>query len=299
MSPQLKTRQGSELLIQSEIDSVITDWYRALTETINLNVRTFFEETFVQRTVEKEREKTLDLLVPSLQQNKYSKELRKWHHFLLSFVLIAVFTALDPTVCYNDDDDDDDVSLRPGSLMRPLRKTCPSLPVLKNRTRRKSSGIPKRTEVSKSGHSWFFVLIRSLEKHVHFLHIFHSDETLTEYGLLRPEENQDEVKEVLDPPAHLPGCSGQGLHQRWPPAPLACCATFIPAPFMGSCVDLHRSGVWQQFDQSVPAGEQLCAQLCQNVHRPRREHRYDVALNPRGSSPDPGPHASFTSWNRG
>lgn len=51
MCPQLKTRQGAELLIQSEIDSVITDWYRALTETINLHVRTFFEDIFVQRTV--------------------------------------------------------------------------------------------------------------------------------------------------------------------------------------------------------------------------------------------------------
>uniref|UniRef100_A0A3B5K3C9 Rho GTPase activating protein 12 n=1 Tax=Takifugu rubripes TaxID=31033 RepID=A0A3B5K3C9_TAKRU len=34
---ELKTRQGTELLIQSEIDSVISDWYRALTETINVH----------------------------------------------------------------------------------------------------------------------------------------------------------------------------------------------------------------------------------------------------------------------
>ncbi|XP_029385231.1 rho GTPase-activating protein 12-like isoform X4 [Echeneis naucrates] len=32
---ELKTRQGTELLIQSEIDSVINDWFRALTETIS------------------------------------------------------------------------------------------------------------------------------------------------------------------------------------------------------------------------------------------------------------------------
>ncbi|XP_068200042.1 rho GTPase-activating protein 12b isoform X2 [Antennarius striatus] len=32
---ELKTRQGTELLIQSEIDSVINDWFRTLTETIN------------------------------------------------------------------------------------------------------------------------------------------------------------------------------------------------------------------------------------------------------------------------
>lgn len=40
--PQLKTRQGTELLIQSEIDSVVNDWYRALTETINTHVRKEF-----------------------------------------------------------------------------------------------------------------------------------------------------------------------------------------------------------------------------------------------------------------
>lgn len=38
--PQLKTRLGTELLIQSEIDSVVNDWYRALTETVNTHVRT-------------------------------------------------------------------------------------------------------------------------------------------------------------------------------------------------------------------------------------------------------------------
>ncbi|XP_051980977.1 rho GTPase-activating protein 12-like isoform X2 [Xyrauchen texanus] len=32
---ELKTRVGTELLIQSEIDSVINDWYKALSETIN------------------------------------------------------------------------------------------------------------------------------------------------------------------------------------------------------------------------------------------------------------------------
>ncbi|XP_055031095.1 rho GTPase-activating protein 12b isoform X2 [Misgurnus anguillicaudatus] len=32
---ELKTRTGTELLIQSEIDSVINDWYKALSETIN------------------------------------------------------------------------------------------------------------------------------------------------------------------------------------------------------------------------------------------------------------------------
>lgn len=35
----------------------------------------------------------------------------------------------------------------------------------------------------------------------------------------------------------------------------------------------HRSGVRLQPDQSVPAGEHVGAQLCQDVHRARGEHR--------------------------
>ncbi|XP_041823692.1 rho GTPase-activating protein 12b isoform X5 [Melanotaenia boesemani] len=35
---ELRTRQGTELLIQSEIDSVINDWFRALTEAVNTHV---------------------------------------------------------------------------------------------------------------------------------------------------------------------------------------------------------------------------------------------------------------------
>lgn len=36
---QVKTRQGTELLIQSENDGVIADWYRALQDTISTHVR--------------------------------------------------------------------------------------------------------------------------------------------------------------------------------------------------------------------------------------------------------------------
>uniref|UniRef100_A0A8D0CJE1 Rho GTPase activating protein 12 n=1 Tax=Scleropages formosus TaxID=113540 RepID=A0A8D0CJE1_SCLFO len=35
---ELKTRKGTELLIQSEIDSVINDWYKTLVETVNTHV---------------------------------------------------------------------------------------------------------------------------------------------------------------------------------------------------------------------------------------------------------------------
>ncbi len=41
------------------------------------------------------------------------------------------------------------------------------------------------------------------------------------------------------------------------------------------CLFVCRPGVWLQSDQSEPAGEHLSAQLCQNVHRPRGEHRYE------------------------
>ncbi len=36
---QVKTRQGTELLIQSENDSLINEWYRALQDTISTHVR--------------------------------------------------------------------------------------------------------------------------------------------------------------------------------------------------------------------------------------------------------------------
>lgn len=37
---QLKTRQGTELLIQSENDAIINEWYRALQDTVSTHVRT-------------------------------------------------------------------------------------------------------------------------------------------------------------------------------------------------------------------------------------------------------------------
>lgn len=46
---------------------------------------------------------------------------------------------------------------------------------------------------------------------------------------------------------------------------------------MNVCLVIHRSGVWLQSDQPVPAGEHISAQLCQNVHRPCGEHRYEPA----------------------
>lgn len=37
-SLQLKTRQGTDLLIQSENDSVVSDWFKALQDTISNHV---------------------------------------------------------------------------------------------------------------------------------------------------------------------------------------------------------------------------------------------------------------------
>lgn len=36
---QLKTRQGTELLIQSENEALVNEWYRALQDTISTHVR--------------------------------------------------------------------------------------------------------------------------------------------------------------------------------------------------------------------------------------------------------------------
>uniref|UniRef100_A0A674NZ39 Rho GTPase activating protein 12 n=1 Tax=Takifugu rubripes TaxID=31033 RepID=A0A674NZ39_TAKRU len=54
---ELKTRQGTELLIQSEIDSVISDWYRALTETINVHSDEAIEEDLPESPDRQDKEK--------------------------------------------------------------------------------------------------------------------------------------------------------------------------------------------------------------------------------------------------
>lgn len=47
-----------------------------------------------------------------------------------------------------------------------------------------------------------------------------------------------------------------------------------------TCVSvIHRPGVWQQSDQSVPTREHISAQICQYVHRTCGEHRYDLVIN--------------------
>uniref|UniRef100_A0AAY4A9R6 Rho GTPase activating protein 12 n=1 Tax=Denticeps clupeoides TaxID=299321 RepID=A0AAY4A9R6_9TELE len=57
---ELKTRQGTELLIQSEIDSVINDWYRALSDTISTHAwesDEAIEEDLPESPSEKHKEK--------------------------------------------------------------------------------------------------------------------------------------------------------------------------------------------------------------------------------------------------
>uniref|UniRef100_A0A668ARA2 Rho GTPase activating protein 12 n=1 Tax=Myripristis murdjan TaxID=586833 RepID=A0A668ARA2_9TELE len=57
---ELKTRQGTELLIQSEIDSVINDWYRALTETISTHSDEAIEEDMPESPGTEKQDKEKD-----------------------------------------------------------------------------------------------------------------------------------------------------------------------------------------------------------------------------------------------
>lgn len=65
------------------------------------------------------------------------------------------------------------------------------------------------------------------------------------------------------------------------PPPAAAAAVVPPLAPTCAFADVHRSGVRQQPDQSVPAGEHTRPQLCQNVHRARGEHRYDPGVTLR------------------
>uniref|UniRef100_A0A8C7JSP2 Rho GTPase activating protein 12 n=1 Tax=Oncorhynchus kisutch TaxID=8019 RepID=A0A8C7JSP2_ONCKI len=57
---ELKTRQGTELLIQSEIDSVINDWYRALTDTISTHSDEAIEEDMPESPGAEKQDKEKD-----------------------------------------------------------------------------------------------------------------------------------------------------------------------------------------------------------------------------------------------
>lgn len=95
---QLKTWQGTELLIQSENDGVVGEWFRALQDSISTHV----SEGHPLRIRTRARRK-------------------------------AALRCL----C---------VRLRPGSPMRPSRRTCPS-PPWTNTTRTKSTERQRRPEV--------------------------------------------------------------------------------------------------------------------------------------------------------
>lgn len=167
-------------------------------------------------------------------------------------------------------------SFRRGSQTRPSRRTCRSLREPRNRTRRRTTETPRRTEVRVA------LLGSPLRRQscpcvIVFLPP-PSDEDLCEHGFFRPKENQDEAQEVPDQTAHLSGGSGQRLHQRWSGDLLlndaggaerwpSVCSSPPPPP--------HRSGVRLQSEQSVPAGEHDRSQLCQDVHGACGEHRYE------------------------
>uniref|UniRef100_A0A673WZQ4 Rho GTPase activating protein 12 n=1 Tax=Salmo trutta TaxID=8032 RepID=A0A673WZQ4_SALTR len=57
---ELKTRQGTELLIQSEIDSVINDWYRTLTDTISTHSDEAIEEDMPESPGAEKQDKEKD-----------------------------------------------------------------------------------------------------------------------------------------------------------------------------------------------------------------------------------------------
>uniref|UniRef100_A0A9J8C2B9 Rho GTPase activating protein 12b n=2 Tax=Cyprinus carpio TaxID=7962 RepID=A0A9J8C2B9_CYPCA len=88
---ELKTRVGTELLIQSEIDSVINDWFRALSETINTHSDEAIEEDMPESPGTEKHDKEKDprdskknrvVKNPSLDSSEQKKTRVKLKKFL-------------------------------------------------------------------------------------------------------------------------------------------------------------------------------------------------------------------------
>lgn len=173
------------------------------------------------------------------------------------------------------------VSCRPGSPMKPLKRTRWSLPERKSRTRRKTTGTPERTEVGKT-----FPLFRSssgkkcctLTSHTAGSHQWRvlwawTCQTRRRPGWssrsswpvgppTRPCETKATLKVELTGPASLEN----HLTRRWRCEQVCLWLVF------------RRPGVWLQSHCAVPAGGHVGAWFCQDVHWARGKHRYDVSL---------------------
>lgn len=166
--------------------------------------------------------------------------------------------------------------LRPASLTRPLRRTCPSLP-WRSTTGTKNTGTQRRAEVCvgfKAGGDAVktAVALRRAGDNAVLSPLSCSHEELHQHGLLRQQENPPQAEEVPDPPADPAGRPRQGLHQRcWdgvPVSPPRHRPHLTPPP---PAFSTSRSGVRLQPVRPVPQGERHGARLRQDVRRPRGE----------------------------
>lgn len=123
------------------------------------------------------------------------------------------------------------VRIRPGSLTRPSRRTCPSL-LWRNTTRTKNTETPRRAEVcvglNAKGNLSCVEASGGQRCPVSVLSLSCSHEELHQHGLLRQQENPTQAEEVPDPPANPAGRQRQGLHQRCWAGPLASPACGVP-----------------------------------------------------------------------
>lgn len=121
------------------------------------------------------------------------------------------------------------VSLRPGSLTKPSRKTCPSLQVLKNRTRRRSIGIPRKIEVRQ--------ITTLLPSHRNPLSIPETSSAVMKTSLSMDSSDQKKTKTKLKkflirrPTYQAVRDKGYIKGSAQPPPP--CCRSLVHPPFRG------------------------------------------------------------------
>lgn len=173
---------------------------------------------------------------------------------------------------------------RPGSQMRPLRRTCLSLQELRNMTKRKTTGT-RKPEVRQADPAnvtttrcTVLLMISVFKRKFFCLHpsamktsvsMDSSDQKKTRLKLKKFLTRRPTYQAVRDK-GYI-----KGIHTEYSTGVSS--TLIVPHMMCVMTVFLlfHRSGVWLQFGQFVPEGEHICAQLRQNVHRPRGEHWYE------------------------
>lgn len=162
--------------------------------------------------------------------------------------------------------------LRPGSLTRPSKRTCPSL-LWRNTKRTKSTEMQRRAEVC--------VGLTANRNHLHrscaetgggqtVLSVLSgSHEEFHQHGFLRQQEDQTQAEEVPDPPADAAVRQRQGLHQRYHQRTLRVSILWLGLTFPRLCFSdqvfgCSLSDLCHRENTTVPTFVKMCIEHVEN-----------------------------------